>query len=66
MGENVAGATPPNDPTGAAHGTTSNLDRWGDLPEHARDVFRMQGGGDLPPRYRDWIDAYYKRLNKKP
>jgi len=31
---------------------------------HARDVFRTQGGGDLPARYRDWIDAYYQRLNR--
>jgi hypothetical protein len=30
---------------------------------NARDVFRSQGGSDLPVRYRDWIDAYYKRLN---
>lgn len=41
-------------------------DRWGDLPVHVRELFRAQGGGDLPPRYRDWIDAYYKRLNGGP
>jgi hypothetical protein len=26
----------------------------------------MEGGRDLPPRYRDWIDAYYRRLNRQP
>ena len=39
------------------------LDRWGDLPMHARDVFRSHGGGELPPYYRDWIEQYYRRLN---
>lgn len=39
-------------------------DRWGDLPIHVRDLFRAQGNGDLPPRYREWIDAYYRRLNR--
>lgn len=65
-GENVAGKAPPKLPTEATSVQASNQDRWGDLPEHARDLFRMQGGGDMPPRYREWIDAYYKRLNKKP
>ncbi|MBL8860000.1 MAG: hypothetical protein JNL28_15940 [Planctomycetes bacterium] len=40
-------------------------DRWGDLPVHARDVFRNEGGRDMPVQYRDWIDEYYRRLNKK-
>jgi len=32
-----------------------------------RDLFRREGDGtDLPPQYRDWIDAYYRRLNRKP
>lgn len=44
----------------------NDRDRWGDLPIQVRDVFRSEGGGDLPPQYRDWIDAYYKRLNQRP
>jgi hypothetical protein len=40
-----------------------SVDRWGDLPMHARDVFRTHGGADLPAYYRDWIDHYYRRLN---
>jgi hypothetical protein len=40
-------------------------DTWGFLPMHARDVFRAQGGSDMPAQYRAWIDAYYKRLNKQ-
>jgi len=27
-------------------------------------VFRSQGGANLPVRYREWIDAYYRRLNE--
>ena len=40
-------------------------DRWGELPLRVREVFRAEGGGDLPARYRDWIDAYYRRLNRR-
>ncbi|MFT5285899.1 MAG: hypothetical protein ACI8TQ_002067 [Planctomycetota bacterium] len=39
--------------------------RWGELPPRVREVFRSQGGGDLPTQYRDWIDSYYRRLNKR-
>ena len=48
-----------------ARGATADGDKWGDLPVHVRDVFRTQGGGDLPAQYRDWIDAYYRRMAKK-
>jgi hypothetical protein len=41
-------------------------ERWGDLPIQVREVFRNEGGADLPPQYRDWIDAYYRRLNQRP
>lgn len=44
--------------------TADPADRWGDLPLHVREVFRVEGASDIPPRYRDWIDAYYRRLNK--
>jgi hypothetical protein len=63
--KNQAGKTPPGQPTEkTAHG--DSRDSWGYLPEHARDVFRTQGGGQMPARYREWIDAYYKKLNQKP
>lgn len=38
--------------------------RWGELPKHAQRVFRAEGGGAMPVTYREWIDAYYRRLNK--
>lgn len=41
------------------------FERWGLLPMHAREIFRNQGGPDLPPEYRDWIDQYYRRLNAR-
>jgi hypothetical protein len=27
-------------------------------------VFRTKGGADMPAQYRDWIEAYYRRLNR--
>jgi translation initiation factor IF-2 len=61
---------PGSDPAAGAVGPPSASsdarDRWGDLPFHAREVFRNEGGRDMPPLYREWIDAYYKRLNKQP
>jgi hypothetical protein len=62
-GQTRRGDRPLEDPTGA--GAESGGDgRWGDLPVHVRELFRAQGGADLPPHYRDWIDAYYRRLNR--
>jgi hypothetical protein len=58
---NKLGAPPPNSKT-ARVATPDANDRWGDLPIQAREVFRTEGGADLPPQYRDWIDAYYKKL----
>ena len=55
------GARPAGDPARA-----EGSGRWGDLPPRAREVFRSKGGTDMPSRYRDWIDAYYRRLNRIP
>jgi hypothetical protein len=62
-----------NNPSGPPPGSeTSRVDpsrgneRWGDLPVHVRDLFRTEGGGAMPPQYRDWIDSYYRRLNRRP
>jgi hypothetical protein len=64
--QNTAGKPPPGQETEkVAHGPDAR-ESWGWLPEHARDVFRTQGGGAMPARYREWIDAYYKKLNQKP
>ena len=42
-------------------------ERWGDLPLQVRDLFRSEGSSaDLPAQYRDWIDAYHRRLNRRP
>jgi hypothetical protein len=51
----TAGATPP----GGAD------DNWGNLPSHVKDAFRTEGRSELPSRYRDWIDDYYKKLNRR-
>ena len=40
-------------------------DEWGNLPIHVRELFRAEGGQRLPARYRDWIDSYYRRLNRR-
>ena len=62
--QNTPGQNPASTETELARGI-DDLDRWGDLPLHARDVFRTEGGGDLPARYRDWIESYYRRLNEQ-
>jgi hypothetical protein len=61
--ELLPGGKPPAVATGKVPVADTAADRWGDLPVNARDVFRAQGGSDLPVRYREWIDAYFKRLN---
>jgi hypothetical protein len=62
--ENTPGAGPPAGASGASS-TTGAVDRWGDLPVYASDVFRTEGGADFPSAYRDFVDAYYKRLNQR-
>lgn len=39
-------------------------DPWGDLPPRVQQIFRTQGGQDMPPAYRGWIDAYHRRLGR--
>ena len=63
--ENKLGNEPPTDPTGAGSKAGSSRDRWGDLPIHYQDVFRGEDSGEMPVRYREWIDAYYRRLNQR-
>lgn len=41
-----------------------DAERWGVLPERVPHVFQNQLTDDLPLQYRDWIDGYYRRLNK--
>ena len=48
----------------AAPGTGANP--WGDLPPRVQQIFRTQGGEDMPPAYRGWIDAYHRRLGQRP
>lgn len=63
--ENLKTGAPPPIPTAKTDAAQSN-ERWGDLPVQVRDLFRTEGGGDMPSQYRDWIDAYYRRLNQRP
>jgi len=59
---------PGGKPPGADVGTPSGAEdggQWGDLPVHVRRVFRNGVGEDVPPRYRDWIDAYHKKLSTR-
>jgi hypothetical protein len=63
---NEAEKPPPEDETSGRIDAMDSTERWGDLPIHVRDLFRTEGGGDMPPQYRDWIDAYYRRLNQAP
>lgn len=65
LGRNVESTSPGKPESGKSAAHADAVDSWGSLPEHVRDVFRTQGGGDMPAQYRVWIDAYYKRLNKE-
>ncbi|MCB9914987.1 MAG: hypothetical protein H6828_07540 [Planctomycetes bacterium] len=38
---------------------------WGNLPPRLQSTFRAEGRGELPSRYRDWIDQYYVKLNQR-
>ena len=40
-------------------------ENWGNLPSHVKDAFRTEGRSELPSRYRDWIDDYYRKLNRR-
>jgi len=62
---NTVGDDPPEE-EGQRIQYVDDVERWGHLPVHVREVFRSEGGGTLPPQYRDWIEAYYKRLNRTP
>jgi|SRR5688572_4813443 len=55
---------PRNDAGGAPVGAGNDAERWGTLPERVRHVFQNQITDDMPLQYRDWIDSYYRRLNK--
>lgn len=62
---NIEGDGPRPDETDAPPSRGDLSERWGELPVHVRDVFRTEGGEDMPAEYRDWIDAYYKKLNER-
>lgn len=62
---NRPGDEPPGGATGSPGSRGEDADRWGDLPVKVRDVFRHEGSEELPPQYRDWIDAYYRRLQRQ-
>jgi len=63
--QNAEGGNPKQDETGAPNQRGDLSERWGELPVHVRDVFRTEGGEDMPAEYRDWIDAYYRKLNER-
>jgi hypothetical protein len=62
------GATRPGQPEEPKPGKPvppgTDADEWGMLPPKVQEIFRHEGGEDLPVQYRDWIDAYYRRLNR--
>ncbi len=62
-GENVP-SSPRVDANGNPIEPGADADRWGALPERVQQVFQNQITDDLPLQYRDWIDSYYRRLNR--
>jgi len=63
-GENRPG-DPRQDQAGPPTRPGDDVDQWGVLPDRVREKFRNQGADELPVRYRDWIDSYYRRLNTR-
>ena len=63
--ENRSGDDPPGAQQGEGAPRVPSDDGWGNLPRHVRDTFRTEGRGDMPARYRDWIDSYYRKLNRR-
>ncbi|MEM6671845.1 MAG: hypothetical protein AAF726_03320 [Planctomycetota bacterium] len=55
---------PPESETGDPNAANGNED-WGDLPIHLRKVFQNGVSDEVPPRYRDWVDSYFKELNRR-
>jgi len=46
------------------HPGGGSVERWGDLPEQARQVFSNESTQDVPLRYRRWIESFYRRAQK--
>jgi hypothetical protein len=61
-GRNAAGRDQKHD-QGDPRANGAGSESWGMLPDKVQEIFRNEGTEDLPVQYRDWIDAYYKRLN---
>lgn len=64
-GEQKQGDKMPEQDTEQPRALDPNYRNWGELPIHYRDIFRAEGGQDMPAEYRDWIDSYYRRLNTR-
>lgn len=64
QGENRSGSEQGGE-GGGNQSRASGEDGWGNLPAHVRDTFRSEGRAELPARYRDWIDEYYRKLNQR-
>jgi len=67
-GSDDPGTTKPGDPFDPQRGPQvppgQDADEWGMLPPKVQEIFRNDGTADLPVQYRDWIDSYYRRLNR--
>ena len=59
------GHTPGADATDRGGPASDANETWGNLPRHVQDAFRSEGRSELPARYRDWIDDYYRKLNRR-
>ncbi len=64
-GENRAGSEKGDAATDAAANAARAGEGWGDLPSHVQETFSSAGRSELPVRYREWIDDYYRKLNRR-
>lgn len=62
--QNSPGDKPPQSETERVR-VIQDVDRWGQLPIHVREIFSSEGGNEqMPSQYRDWIESYYRRLSR--
>lgn len=62
-GENQRGEAQ-DDASRTANDDPRAFGRWGELPPRTQEIFTNTASDDMPPQYRDWIDAYYRRVSR--
>ncbi len=60
-----ASRPPPKGPTGEFERTDTS-GRWGVLPPKEAEDLQRRNADEFPQRYRQWMELYFRRVNKLP